>query len=79
MPDENYRDYNYYKNHGWFESDFYYPVKISYLKKLSGKIFDKLSVRIFKNRERNTRLVFYCKIRKTAVVQAVCIISLQQT
>ena len=43
MLDENYRDYEYYNKNGWFESDFYYPVKISRLKKLLGKLFDKIS------------------------------------
>jgi multimeric flavodoxin WrbA len=42
MLDENYKDYRYYKEKGWFESDYYYPVKISPLKKLTGKFFDML-------------------------------------
>ena len=41
MLNENNRDYAFYKQNGWFESDYYYPVKISPLKELSGKLFDK--------------------------------------
>ncbi len=37
------RDYTYYMAHGWFESDYYYPVRLGLLKKLVGKIFDRLS------------------------------------
>ena len=41
MLDENNRDYTFYKNNGWFESDFYYPVKLNPIKRLSGKLFDR--------------------------------------
>jgi len=41
MLNENNRDYAFYKQNGWFESDYYYPVKISPLKELAGKLFDK--------------------------------------
>lgn len=41
--DENYRDYNYYKDHGWFESDFYYPVHLNPIKKMVGRLFDLLN------------------------------------
>ena len=40
--DENFRDYNYYMDKGWFESDFFYPVKLNPLKKLTGKLIDIL-------------------------------------
>ena len=40
MLDENFRDYTYYSEKGWFESDYYYPVKLNPLKKLAGKLFD---------------------------------------
>jgi hypothetical protein len=29
MLNENNRDYAFYKQNGWFESDYYYPVKLS--------------------------------------------------
>jgi hypothetical protein len=41
MLNENNRDYAFYKDNGWFESDFYYPVKISQPKRLAGKLFDR--------------------------------------
>ena len=40
MLDENWRDYNYYKNHGWFESDYFYPTRLNPIKKLIGRLFD---------------------------------------
>ncbi len=43
--DENFRDYNYYTEKGWFSSDFFYPVKLSFVKKLIGKLFDKLAMK----------------------------------
>jgi multimeric flavodoxin WrbA len=49
MLDENWRDYTYYRDKGWFESDYFYPVKLNLLKKLSGKIFDKLALQIIRS------------------------------
>jgi len=37
---KDYKDYRYYEGNGWFESDYYYPVKLNLLKKLIGKLFD---------------------------------------
>ncbi len=37
---ENYRDYRYYKEKGWFESDYYYDAPLGFIKKLTGHIFD---------------------------------------
>ncbi|MDC7233837.1 MAG: NAD(P)H-dependent oxidoreductase [Spirochaetales bacterium] len=39
---DEFRDYSYYKDMGWFESDFYYPVKLTPLKRVMGKLFDSL-------------------------------------
>jgi multimeric flavodoxin WrbA len=44
MLDDKMRDYNYMKEKGWFESDYYYPVKLSPLKKLMGMLFDKMGI-----------------------------------
>ena len=38
--DHNYRDYTYYKDKGWFESGFYYPVRLGLLKKIAGNLTD---------------------------------------
>jgi multimeric flavodoxin WrbA len=34
------RDYQHYKEKGWFESDYYYPVSLGLTKKIAGKLFD---------------------------------------
>jgi multimeric flavodoxin WrbA len=50
MLDDNFRDYTYYKEKDWLESDYYYPVKLGLLKKLMGVFFDRLAIRITKKR-----------------------------
>jgi len=42
MLDDSSRDYTYYKDKGWFESDFYYPACLGPLKKGAGKLFDSI-------------------------------------
>jgi hypothetical protein len=37
---EKYRDYQYYEEKGWFESDYYYPTSLGLPKKLAGYLFD---------------------------------------
>ena len=49
MLNENFRDYNYYLENGWFESDYYYPVKLSPFKKLTGKFFDLMGTQMAKS------------------------------
>lgn len=43
MLNEDFRDYTYFQEQGWFESDFYYPVKLNPLKKLFGRLIDILN------------------------------------
>ncbi len=43
--DESWRDYVYYRDRGWFESDFFYPIRLSPLKKLAGRFFDWTAAR----------------------------------
>lgn len=43
MLDDGYRDYVYYKENGWFESDYYYPVRLNPAKKIAGRFFDLLA------------------------------------
>jgi multimeric flavodoxin WrbA len=49
MLDENYLDYRYYKEKGWFQAAYYYPVRLDPFKKIMGRLFDftakKLTVR----------------------------------
>ena len=49
MLDERWRDYTYYRDKGWFESEYFYPVKLNPFKKLTGKIFDKLALQIIRS------------------------------
>jgi multimeric flavodoxin WrbA len=46
--DHTFKDYQYYKEQGWFESDYYYPTTLSPLKKLSGNLFDFIGQKIVK-------------------------------
>ena len=49
-PAEGYRDYTYYTQQGWFESDYYYPARLGPLKQGAGKLFDWVSARMAKAR-----------------------------
>jgi multimeric flavodoxin WrbA len=44
--DESYRDYVYYREQGWFESDFYYPVALNPVTKMAGILVDMLATRM---------------------------------
>lgn len=46
---EEYKDYRYYREKGWFESGYYYPVKLNLFKKLLGNIFDKIGTQMSNN------------------------------
>jgi hypothetical protein len=46
--DEGYRDYTYYADKGWFESDFYYPTRLGLLKRGAGKFLDWMSASLSK-------------------------------
>ncbi|KUO74409.1 MAG: NADPH-dependent FMN reductase [Clostridia bacterium BRH_c25] len=48
--DEKFRDYRYYKEKGWFESDYYYDASLGFIKKSAGRFFDFLAQRMVKNR-----------------------------
>jgi multimeric flavodoxin WrbA len=50
LLDENWKDYNHYKKEGWFESDYFYPIKLNPLKKMIGKFFDFLFNRIYRKK-----------------------------
>jgi multimeric flavodoxin WrbA len=41
MLNETNRDYAFYKKNGWFESDYYYPVKLNPVKAWVGNLLDK--------------------------------------
>jgi multimeric flavodoxin WrbA len=48
--DQGFRDYTYYTEKGWFESDYYYPTRLGALKRGAGKLFDWLSTRMARAR-----------------------------
>jgi multimeric flavodoxin WrbA len=43
LLDDSSRDFRYYAEKGWFESDYYYPTRLGILKKAAGKLFDKMA------------------------------------
>lgn len=45
------RDHAYYRDHGWFDSDYYYPTKLGPLKRAAGAAFDRIAARSSKPRE----------------------------
>lgn len=46
--DKKYYDYEYYKNKGWFESDYYYETSLGPFKKLLGRLFDFMGKQVSK-------------------------------
>lgn len=38
-------DHAYYRERGWFESDYYYPTKLGPLKRAAGALFDRVAAR----------------------------------
>jgi hypothetical protein len=49
MLDEASRDFTYYREKGWFESDYFYPVRLGLFKNAAGRLFDSVSSRRAKN------------------------------
>ena len=41
--DDRSRDYRYYAEKGWLESDYFYPTHLNPLKKAAGKLFDRMA------------------------------------
>ena len=48
MLDDRSRDYRYYAEKGWLESDYFYPTHLGLLKKAAGKLFDRMAPTIRK-------------------------------
>lgn len=48
--DERYFDYNYYKDKGWFESDYYHETTLGPIKKFVGSFFDLLGCKMIKQK-----------------------------
>jgi len=47
LLDESWRDYIYYKNNGWFGSNYYYPIQLNPVKQLACNFFDFMFTRIY--------------------------------
>ncbi len=48
---ESDRDYTYYKEKGWLESDYFYPVQLGVLKKAAGGLIDSMTARKARKRK----------------------------
>jgi multimeric flavodoxin WrbA len=46
--DDSFRDYTYYADKGWFESDYYYPTRLGLFMNGAGKFVDWMSARMTK-------------------------------
>ncbi|AGK96686.1 flavodoxin family protein [Clostridium pasteurianum] len=47
---KKYYDYRYFKEKGWFESDYYYDTSLGFIKKIAGNFFDFIGKRLAKKR-----------------------------
>lgn len=43
-------DPTYYREHGWFESDYYYPTNLGPMKRAAGALFDRIAARSSRKR-----------------------------
>jgi multimeric flavodoxin WrbA len=50
MLDEKFRDFRYYRDAGWFTSDYFYPTTLGPVKRLAGSTFDALAIRLTRTR-----------------------------
>jgi multimeric flavodoxin WrbA len=44
-------DFQYYTDKGWFESDYFYPVRLSPVQKAAGRLFDSMQARKTRKRK----------------------------
>ncbi|MBI9108277.1 MAG: flavodoxin family protein [Spirochaetales bacterium] len=68
MLDESYRDFIFYRDKGWFESEFYYPVKITFVKKIFGDAIDSVMTKSLEkdmNGERKKKVIRESEPQKT--------------
>lgn len=47
LLNESWKDYIYYKQKGWFDSNYFYNTQLSLFKKLLGKLFDWIFLKIY--------------------------------
>jgi len=53
---EDKRDHVYYRDRGWFESDYFYPTRLGPFKKAAGAVFDWVAARVYKPTEGSVAL-----------------------
>ncbi|MBN2383396.1 flavodoxin family protein [bacterium] len=58
--DETSRDYTYYRDLGWFDSDYYYPTRVGFIKRSLGKLFDTIQTRQTRNRKKSQSMPNRC-------------------
>ena len=49
--DERSFDYRYYRDKGWFESDYFYPTRLGATKKAAGRLFESIQARMTRKRK----------------------------
>ena len=47
--DDTYKDYRYYRDNGWFDSDYYHETSLGPVKRLAGGLFDLVGRRMAKH------------------------------
>ena len=52
MLNQEFRDYNYYRDKGWFASDYYYPVELGPVKRSIGNFFDRRATHVAETKSR---------------------------
>lgn len=48
MLDDRNQDFRYYREQGWFDSDYYYPTRLGPLKRAAGRLFDAMAPTLLK-------------------------------
>jgi hypothetical protein len=51
LNDSSY-DYRYFRDKGWFESDYFYPTRLGPLKRAAGRLFDLLQEAMTRRKKR---------------------------
>jgi multimeric flavodoxin WrbA len=50
LLNDSWKDYNFYKENGWFHSNYYYKTRLNPYKKLIGKLFDRIFTRTYRKK-----------------------------
>lgn len=47
LQDDAFEDFRFFRDRGWFESDYFYPVRLNPFQRLAGAFFDRLGALFF--------------------------------